>query len=313
MSLTIGVDIGGTKVAAGVVDDDGTILARTRKDTPSHDAGEVCRVVVDCIAELNADHEVRAVGIGAAGFVDAARSTVLFAPNLAWRNEPLKAMIEQLAALPVVVENDANAAAWGETRFGAGKGEQFTVTVTVGTGIGGGIVLGGQLYRGAYGVASEIGHMLVEPRGRQCGCGNFGCLEMYASGNALVREARERADRSPERAPVLLELAGGKADAITGPQVTEAAMAGDEVAVTSFELIGTWLGCGLASLAAVLDPRVFIVGGGVSLAGELLLGPARTAFAEQLTAGSHRPKAELRLAELGNDAGLVGAADLARH
>jgi glucokinase len=270
-------------------------------------------VVVDCIAELSAEHEVRAVGIGAAGFVDAARSTVLFAPNLAWRNEPLKAMIEQLAGLPVVVENDAKAAAWGETRFGAGQGEQFTVTVTVGTGIGGGIVLGGQLYRGAFGVAAEIGHMLVEPRGRECGCGNFGCLEQYASGNALVREARERAGRAPERAQFLLDLAGGKADDITGPQVTEAAKAGDEVAVTSFELIGTWLGVGLASLAAVLDPRVFIVGGGVSLAGELLLGPARVAFTEQLTASAYRPKAELRLAQLGNDAGLVGAADLARH
>jgi glucokinase len=311
--LTIGVDIGGTKVAAGVVDEHGRILARTRKDTPSHDADAVCRVVVDCIRELGAEHEVRAVGIGAAGFVDTARSTVLFAPNLAWRNEPLKAMVEQLAALPVVIENDAKAAAWGETRFGAGQGEQFAVTVTVGTGIGGGIVLGGQLYRGAFGVASEIGHIMVEPRGRRCGCGNLGCLEQYASGNALVREARERAGRAPERAGILLDLAGGKADAITGPQVTEAAKAGDEVAVASFEVVGTWLGCGMASLAAVLDPRVFIVGGGVSLAGELLLGPARIALAEQLTAGEFRPMAELRLAKLGNDAGLIGAADLARH
>jgi glucokinase len=316
VSLTIGVDIGGTKVAAGVVDADGRILSRVKRDTPSHDADAVARLVVECIRELTSHpgtHEVMAVGIGAAGFVDAGRSTVLFAPNLAWRNEPLKAMIEQLSGLPVVVENDARAAAWGETRFGAGHGEQFAVTVTVGTGIGGGIVLGGELYRGAFGVAAEVGHIMVVPRGRECGCGNFGCLEQYASGNALVREAREHADRAPERAELLLDMAGGKADAITGPQVTEAARQGDEVAVTAFEVIGTWLGCGMASMAAVLDPRVFIVGGGVSAAGELLVGPVRVAFEEQLTARDHRPMAEIRVAELGNDAGLVGAADLARR
>jgi glucokinase len=316
VSLTIGVDIGGTKVAAGVVDPGGTILARVRHDTPSHDPDEVCRVVVECIRELTGGtpaYEVMAVGIGAAGFVDAARSTVLFAPNLAWRNEPLKAMIEQLTGLSVVVENDANAAAWGETRFGAGHGEQYAVTVTVGTGIGGGIVRGGELYRGAFGVAAEVGHILIEPGGRQCGCGNLGCLEQYASGNALVREARERADRAPERAGLLLELAGGKAGDITGPQVTEAARQGDETAVAAFEVIGTWLGSGMASLAAVLDPRIFIVGGGVSAAGELLVGPARAAFAEQLTAHGYRPMAEIRVAELGPDAGLVGAADLARR
>jgi glucokinase len=140
VSLTIGVDIGGTKVAAGVVDAGGAILARVKQDTPSHDPDEVAKVVVDCIRELTTGHEVSAVGIGVAGFVDEARSTVLFAPNLAWRNEPLKAMIEQLTGLPVVIENDAKAAAWGETRFEAGDSEQFAVTVTVGTGIGGGVV-----------------------------------------------------------------------------------------------------------------------------------------------------------------------------
>jgi glucokinase len=150
MGLAIGVDVGGTKVAAGVVDEHGKILARVRHDTPAQDPDKVEDVIAACIRELAADHEVEAAGLGAAGFVDAARSTVLFAPNLAWRNTPLRAAIEQRTGLPVVVENDANAAAWAETRFGAGHGQPNTVTLTVGTGLGGGVVLGGALIRGAF-------------------------------------------------------------------------------------------------------------------------------------------------------------------
>ena len=197
MGLAIGVDIGGTKVAAGVVDDDGRILARLRRDTPAHDPAKTEDVIADCIGELSAEHEIEAAGLGAAGFVDAARSTVLFAPNLAWRNEPLRAAVEQRTGLPVVVENDANAAAWGETRFGAGHGQPHTVTLTVGTGLGGGVVLGGELVRGAFGAAAEVGHVNLVPDGRPCGCGLRGCWEQYASGRALVHEARERAARSP--------------------------------------------------------------------------------------------------------------------
>jgi glucokinase len=312
MGLAIGVDIGGTKVAAGVVDQDGRILARLRRDTPAHDPGKTEDVIADCIRELAAEHEVDAAGLGAAGFVDAARSTVLFAPNLAWRNEPLRAAIEQRTGLPVVVENDANAAAWGETRFGAGHGQPFTVTLTVGTGLGGGVVLGGELIRGAFGAAAEVGHINVVSDGRPCGCGNLGCWEQYASGRALVTEARERAARSPGSASLLLELANGQADAITGPMVTMGAAAGDPVALQSFRAVGLWLGHGMADLAAILDPRVFIIGGGVSEAGELLVGPAREAFQGRLTARGHRPVAAVRMAQLGQDAGLIGAADLAR-
>ena len=163
MGLAIGVDIGGTKVAAGVVDADGHVLARLRRDTPAQDPDKVEDLIADCIRELAADHEVEAAGLGAAGFVDAARSTVLFAPNLAWRNEPLRAAVEQRTGLPVVVENDANAAAWAETRFGAGHGQPNTITLTVGTG------LGGQLVRGAFGAAAEVGHMILVPDGRPCG------------------------------------------------------------------------------------------------------------------------------------------------
>jgi glucokinase len=256
---------------------------------------------------------VEAAGLGAAGFVDAARSTVLFAPNLAWRNEPLRAAVEQRTGLPVVVENDANAAAWAETRFGAGHGQPHTVTLTVGTGLGGGVVLDGQLVRGAFGAAAEVGHMIIVPDGRPCGCGLLGCWEQYASGRALVTEARQRAARDPTEARLLLELGDGRPESVTGPMVTMAAVAGDPVALASFQAVGTWLGRGMADLAAILDPQVFIIGGGVSEAGELLAGPARATFQANLTAHGHRPTATVRVAELGPDAGLIGAADLARR
>jgi glucokinase len=237
----------------------------------------------------------------------------LFAANLAWRNEPLRDEVAKRIGLPVVVENDANAAAWAETRFGAGRGHSDTVMVTIGTGIGGGIVIEGQLYRGAFGIGAEMGHVEVVRDGLRCGCGQRGCWEQYASGRALLREAREIATSHPGRAPLLLDAGDGDPDAFGGADVTLAARNGDEAAVEAFRVVGEWLGHGLVSLAAVLDPSVFIVGGGVSEAGDLLLGPARSAFLERLSGAAYRPVAEIRLAELGNNAGLVGAADLARQ
>lgn len=313
MALTIGVDIGGTKVAAGVVDDDGTIVARARRDTPSTDAAATLDTIVEVILELADKHQVSAVGLGAAGFIDAERSTVLFAPNLSWGDTPLRDQIAERVELPVVVENDANAAAWAEYRFGAGVGETHVVCVTLGTGIGGGIVLDGRLYRGRFGIAGEFGHTRVVPNGLRCGCGNKGCWEMYASGNALVREARELANSASPMAQRLLELADGDPERITGPVVTQAARDGDPASVELLEEVGQWLGAGLASLACTLDPGCFIVGGGVSAAGDLLLVPAQAAFHRSLSGRGHRPEAQLRLAALGNEAGLVGAADLARH
>ncbi len=312
MSLAIGIDVGGTKVAAGVVDEDGTILASTRRPTPSTSPDDVERTIAEVVAELRADHEVSAVGIGAAGFVDVDRKVVLFAPNLAWRDEPLRDDVAKLIDLPVIVENDANAMAWGEYRFGAGRGQEHLVCVTVGTGIGGGIVLDGKLYRGRFGIGAEFGHMQVVPNGRRCGCGQRGCWEQYCSGRALLREAREIADVHKIRGARLLELGNGRPEGIEAPEVTTAAREGDAGALACFEKIGNWLGQGLADLAAVLDPGCFVVGGGVAEAGELLLGPARQVFAERLTGGSHRPTATIVPAALGNDAGLVGAADLAR-
>jgi glucokinase len=312
MELTIGVDIGGTKVAGGVVDENGSVVARARRETPSTDPEATEDTIAEVVAELAGRYEVKAVGLGAAGYIDEKRSYVLFAPNLAWRKEPLQADVKRRVGLPVVVENDANAAAWAEARFGAGRGEDHLLCITVGTGIGGGIVIGGELYRGRFGIAAEFGHFRVVPDGLRCGCGNKGCWEMYASGNALVREARDLVESGSPLANLMLEMGGGTAGGITGPIVTKAAREGDPSAIELFDELGQWLGQGIASLAAVLDPGCFVIGGGVSEAGDLLLRPTREAFHKALTGRGHRPEAQIRLAELGNEAGLVGAADLAR-
>ena len=311
--MTIGVDVGGTKVAAGAVDECGTIVATTYRDTPADDVLRIENAIVAAVGELTSKYDVEAVGIGAAGFIDAHRSTVMFAPNLAWRDEPLQASLQRRLRLPVVIENDANAAAWAEVRFGAGRGADHVVTVTVGTGIGGGIVVNGQLLRGQFGAAAEIGHLTIIPDGRRCGCGLRGCWEQYASGRALVREAHELLRASPEDAGELVRLAEGRPENITGEMITQAAAAGDAAALRCFEVVGMWLGRGLSGLAAILDPALFVIGGGVSAAGEVLRAPASAAFAASLTGRGHRPIAEVRLAELGAEAGLVGAADLARH
>jgi glucokinase len=213
----------------------------------------------------------------------------------------------------VVVENDANAALWAEWRFGAGQGEDDLICVNLGTGIGGSIMIGGELQRGKYGVAGEFGHMQVVPGGHRCECGNRGCWEQYASGNALVREARELAVADSPVAQGLLERVGGDPSKLTGPIVADAAIAGDPAAIELFEEVGRWLGIGLANLAAAFDPGGFIIGGGVSEAGDVLIGPARDAYRRQLTGRGFRPEARVVRAQLGNEAGLIGAADLARE
>ncbi len=313
MSLACGIDVGGTKIAGGVVDEKGFILEELRVESPATDAAAIEQAIEGLVTDLRSRHEIEAVGVGAAGYIDKARAVVLFAPNLAWRDLDLKADLEAKLDLRVVVENDANAAAWGEFQFGAGHDVDDLLLVTVGTGVGGGVVLDGALYRGAFGVGAEIGHMRVVPDGILCGCGNYGCLEMYASGSALVREVRAAARAGSLLAADLVDRAGGDPADITGPLVTEAAVAGDPFAIEHLASLGRWLGEGIASLTAVLDPAVVVVGGGVSAADELLLEPTRRAFAGQLTGRGHRPMLEIRKARLGNRAGLIGAADLTRY
>ncbi len=322
MSLTIGLDIGGTKIAGGVLDDHGRILFEGRRDTPAENPDDIASAAGDLARELasraregegggSAGEDVVAVGVACAGFVDAAGAVVLFAPNLAWRDEPLKERLQELVDLPVTIENDANAAAWGEFRVGAASDADDMVLVTVGTGVGGGIVSDGSLLRGAYGLGGELGHMRVVPGGHRCGCGNRGCLEMYASGNALVRDARELVASGTPHAGLMAEMCGGDPDRLEGAHVTSAAQRGDPAARELLEDLGTWLGEGIASIGAILDPELVVIGGGVADAGDLLLEPTRGAFSRNVIGRGHRPVPELRIAELGNSAGLIGAGVLA--
>ena len=315
--LSVGIDIGGTKVAGGVVDTDGVVVARARRDTPhrSTSPAVVEDTIVDVVAELidGAGDDVIAVGIGAAGFVAADRATVVFAPHLSWRDEPLEANLQRRVPVPISVDNDANAAAWAEWRFGAAQGDSHVVMVNLGTGIGGAMILDGQIMRGRFGIAGEFGHMQVVPGGQRCECGNKGCWEQYASGNALVREARAMMTAGSPMATDLLDLVGGDPSSLTGPMITEAARDGDATATELLGEIGQWLGVGIANLAAAFDPGVFVIGGGVSAAGDLLLEPARTTFRRHLTGRGYRPEARIVAAALGNEAGLIGAADLARR
>ena len=316
MSLAIGIDIGGTKVAGGVVDENGEVLARARRDTPHRSKRPriVEDTIVDVVEELRAQApDIAAVGIGAAGFVAADRATVVFAPHLSWRHEPLRDNLSRRINTPILVENDANAACWAEWRFGAARGETDVVMVNLGTGIGGAILMHGELIRGRYGIAGEFGHMQVVPEGQRCECGNRGCWEQYASGNALVREARAMILANSPVATDLAARVDGRADELTGPIVTEAARDGDATSTELLAEIGQWLGVGIASLAAAFDPGTFVIGGGVSAAGELLLGPARETFRRRLTGRGYRPEAQIVAAQLGNEAGLIGAADLARN
>jgi glucokinase len=312
MGLTIGVDIGGTKIAAGVVDEHGTILETSTVPTPPTADG-VIDAIADAVRDASAEHVVDAVGIGAPGYVDDKRATVLFTPNLTWRHEALKDKVEQRIDLPVVIENDANAAAWGEYKFGVGTGHEDVVCITIGTGLGGGVIIGGRLHRGRFGVAAEFGHIRMVPDGLLCGCGNQGCWEQYASGSALVRYAQQRATATPENATILLGLGDGTPEGVEGKHISEAARRGCPVAVDSFRELARWAGAGLADLASLFDPGAFIVGGGVSDEGDLVLDPIRKSYRRWLVGSRWRPHAEVLAAQLGGQAGMVGVADLARQ
>jgi glucokinase len=313
VTATIGLDIGGTKIAAGLVSVQGQILAEARCDTPAHDPDRIAHDAATLVAQLSAgtDHEVVGVGVACAGFVNRTGSHVLFAPNLAWRDEPLKQRLEALVRFPVTIENDANAAAWGEFRFGAAREADDMVLITIGTGVGGGIVSDSKLLRGAYGIGGELGHMRVVPGGIRCGCGNRGCWEQYASGSALLREARELVASGTPHGAALADACGGNPAALRGRDVTEVAQAGDPAALELLADLGTWIGEGAASVAAILDPELIVIGGGVAEAGDLLLDSVRAAYGRQLTGRGHRPVAGIVAASLGNDAGLIGAAAIA--
>lgn len=313
-SLTIGVDIGGTKIAAGVVDSSGQLLARLTAPTPATDARAIGRVTSDLVDALRLAHDgqVVALGAAAAGFVAADHRTVSFAPNIAWRDHDLASELTELTGLPTLVENDANAAGWGETRFGAGREASDLLVLTLGTGLGGAIVSRRELLRGSQGAAAEMGHLRIVPDGVACGCGQRGCWEQYASGTALTRRARELATREPAAARRLLELADGSAVDIQGIHVTRAARAHDPMSIRLWEDLGTWIGAGVASMAAVLDPDLVVIAGGLAREADLFLPAARAELSRLLPASEHRVPPEFTVALLGENAGIIGVADLAR-
>jgi glucokinase len=306
----IGIDIGGTKIAGAVVDELGAIVRSDRVPTPAGDAPALERAVVEMIAGLRGSDDIEAVGVAAAGFVDAAQSTLYYAPNIDWRNEPLREKLEAQVGGTVVVDNDANAAGWAEFRFGAGRLVSDMVMLTIGTGVGGAIVANDRLFRGGFGAGAELGHLRVVPDGLACGCGQRGCIEQYGSGRALLRMAGEIADAGG----IGQSLARARAEhgALDGTIVGGLIEAGDPGAIAALRQLGHWLGAASASLSAVLDPQRFVFGGGVAVAGELLLEPIREAYLEHLPARGYHPEPVFVIAELVNDAGVVGAADLAR-
>jgi glucokinase len=303
----IGIDLGGTKVAGIVMSEDGRILSRIERPTPQSDAEAVVEVVHAVVQAVSGGEQPVAVGVGAAGLVDFAAGVLRFAPNLPLREIPLRDEVATRSGLPCLVDNDANAAAWGEFRFGAGRGARHMLLVTVGTGIGGGIVWDRALYRGAHGFAAEIGHVIVEPGGPRCGCGNRGCWEQMASGQAMDRLGREAARNDPDGA--IARLAGGAG--VQGAHVTAAAREGDPGAMAIVREVGGRLGEGLAGLVNILDPEVVVVGGGVGDEGDIFLEPARRAYRDTVEAPHHRPDVPIVVADLGNDAGAIGAAALA--
>jgi glucokinase len=306
----VGIDIGGTKIAAGVVTGDGRILDRTRVPTPPDDEAATLAALLTVVDQLRARNPgAEAIGLGAAGLVEWPGGNARWAPHNTYRRLELRRLLHERTGLPTVVDNDANVAAWAEARFGAGAGSHDLVLVTVGTGIGGGLVLGGRLYHGEHGFAGELGHMVVDPDGDLCACGNHGCLEAMASGSTLGRLGREAATADPGgRLAALAALAGGP---VTGEVVFAAATEGDTAALALFERIGHWLGVGIASLVTIFDPDLVVVGGGVAATGELLLRPARVSLERYVHGRAHRDLPPVVPARLGPDAGLVGAATLA--
>ncbi|ODA89674.1 glucokinase [Leifsonia xyli subsp. xyli] len=307
----IGIDVGGTKIAGAVVDELGAIVREDRVPTDATRPEEIENAVVAMIQRLSDGPErIVGAGVAAAGFVDAGQSIVYYAPNISWRSEPVREKLEKRIDLPVIIENDANAAGWAEFRYGAGRLVSDMVILTIGTGVGGAIVSDDRLFRGGFGAGAEIGHMRVVPGGRPCGCGARGCIEQYGSGRALQRIAGELADAGGI-GQALADVRQRKGS-LGGADISELIRAGDAGALAALRQLGDWLGQACASLGAILDPQLFAFGGGVAQAGELLLEPIRLAYLENLPARGYHPEPEFRIAELVNDAGVVGAADLAR-
>ena len=294
---TLGIDIGGTKIAGGLVSPDGELLERVEKPTNAHDPDAIIASILEIQESLASSPQNSAVGVAVAAFLDAKRETLFFSPNISWTNFPLKATLQAALNRPVVLENDANAAGWAEFRFGAAKASRSMIMLTMGTGIGGAVVDGGRLMVGSFGSAGELGHIIIEPGGLACGCGNRGCLEQYASGTALMREARARLGD----------------ETLTSRQLAVLLERRDPQAMDVFTGVCDAMGRGITTLVAVTDPDMVVIGGGVAKAGALLRDTIAQSFESHYGSRHKRPIAEIAIATLGNTAGIIGAADLAHR
>jgi glucokinase len=310
--FTVGIDIGGTKIAGALVNEAGELVRQEKVSSPATDSSEMAKSIIGLIRLLAEGEKILGVGVAAAGFLNAERSEVYYSPNINWRNEPIKRLITDQIDYPVLLENDANAAGWAEYRYGSGQGAKTMVMLTIGTGVGGAIVNDGKLFHGGFGIGGELGHIRMVPNGRDCGCGQKGCLESYASGTALLKAAKELVSSNDPKAKRLIELSALSGE-LTGTELYQAITEHDPGSLELLSDLGGWLGQAVASYAAALDPDVVVIGGGVSAADSLLLDPIRKSYLEHLPARGFRPELEVRKAHFLNAAGLVGVADLARQ
>lgn len=309
--IAVALDIGGTKIAAAIVDAEGHILSTIRHETPQGTTGNIIDAINGLIDKLIGSSleigELIGIGLAVAGTINYEQGVVVQSPNLPFSNLRIKSIVESKFGLPVFVDNDGNLAALGEKYYGVAREAQNIVGLTLGTGIGAGIIMNGCLYRGATGSAAEIGHMVIQATGPQCTCGSYGCFEEMASGRALLRVAKEKVKDDKES--LVLKLSGGSIEDITGPMITEAAQKGDRTAIDSFNEVGFWLGIGINNIINIFNPELVVLGGGMAEAGDLVLKPAREVVAER-TLHPNKEDAEIVLADLGNQAGILGAAAL---
>jgi glucokinase len=309
--LTVGIDVGGTSIRAAVVDGHGQVLEWTRSPTPKS-ARALDDALVRTITELADNHQVEAVGLAVAGFVTHDRTAVRFAPHLPWIDAPVPRLLGERVGLPVLLEHDANSALWGEHRFGAAAGGHNVALVAIGTGIGAALLIEGRLYRGSHGIAPELGHLTLVPDGRACPCGKHGCWERYCSGRALADTAVEMLAADPSDSTILAREVAADPGALTGRRVAAAAQDGDKLAQAAVADFARWLGLGLAAVGDIYDPDLVVIAGGVSTSAPLFLDEAREHYAAAVTGAGHRPLARIRTTQLGEAAGMIGAAELAR-
>jgi glucokinase len=308
-TAVVGVDVGGTGTKAAVVTGDGKIRARVQQPTdPQAGTKSTISVVEELLSQAREfEAEIGAIGVGAAGFIDAATGSVTFSPNLIYDDPHIADALRTRVGLPVIVDNDANAAAWGERAFGCARGSDDVSLMTLGTGIGSGFIVAGRLIRGSTGAGAEMGHTIVDPKGPLCGCGLRGCLEQAASGTAITRMAKEALASEPDS--LILALAGSIAQ-VRSEHVSQAAAEGDETARVVLQRAGRSLGIGLSNVVNLFDPEVIVLGGGLVDVGEPYLGPARDQLFK-MTTDQHRRALRLDVTALRHDAGILGAAALA--